>query len=108
MLEIIIIVAVVKAFTKKAKEKNFNKVLWGFIGAGSYYIPILIMSFVVFPYLIDNAVFNFSSQTQFLIISILINLALGISCCFIIYQVLKNAKANLAESDSNILDSELT
>ncbi|MEM7162638.1 MAG: hypothetical protein AAF487_09400 [Bacteroidota bacterium] len=107
MLEIIIIIAVVKTFVKKAKEKNFNHVLWGFIGAGSYYIPILLMSFVVLPFLISSGNLSFPSESNFLYTSIAINLVVGISCCFMMYQLLKNSKARVQDTDAEILDSEL-
>lgn len=41
MLEILVIIAVVKAFGKKAEEKNLNKTMWKWIGGLSYYVPIL-------------------------------------------------------------------
>ncbi len=107
MLEILIIIAVVKAFVKEAKAKNFNKTLWGIIGATSYYIPIFLMSFIVFPFLVTDGYVPITSENQYLLISILVNLVVGVSCCFVAYQILKKSKPNINEADLEILDSDL-
>lgn len=41
MIELILMIAVVVWFVTTAKKMNKNKILWGIIGALSYYIPIL-------------------------------------------------------------------
>jgi hypothetical protein len=107
MLEILVIIAVVKAFTRKAVEKNLSRGLWGFIGAASYYGPILINSFFILPYLIGNGIIDLGNEGGLQLKAIGINLVVGITCCFLAYQFLKNAKAAPDIVDSEILDSNL-
>mgnify|MGYP006928161606 CR=1 FL=1 len=107
MLEILVIIAVVKAFTRKAGEKNLNKTLWGIIGAASYYVPILLASLVVLPYLVGNGYMDYDDTTSMKFKLIAINLVVGIACCFLAYQVLKNTKAIPDTVDSDIIDSNL-
>jgi len=104
MLEIIVIIAVVKAFGKLAEEKGLNKTLWSFIGAASYYGPILLMSFVILPALIMNGTFSVNDETTAILLSVVINLATGIICCLVAYQILKNQKNNTNEVNDDILD----
>ena len=107
MLEIIVIIAVVKAFAKLAEEKKLNKNLWGFIGAASYYLPILLMSFMILPALVVSGVIPFTDETSFMVLSVFVNLLTGILCCLIAYQVLKNKKINPETTDLDILDQDL-
>ena len=105
MLEILIIIAVVKAFKKKAQEKNLNQTIWGIFGALSYYLPILLMTFLIFPFLVGNRIIPVSTETEYMIYSFIVNIATGVACCFGLYQVLKNTKSESANVD--ILDNDL-
>ena len=107
MLEIIIIIGVVSAFRKQAEKKNLNKTIWAIIGAASYYVPILLMSFFILPALVINGVVPVTSEDSLTVISIVTNLITGITCCFIAYQILKNQRTKINESEQNILDQEL-
>ncbi len=104
MIEILIIIAVVKMFTKQAESKGLNKNLWGFIGAASYYLPILLFTFVIMPELIMSGVLDFSTETEIRVAAVLMNLAIGIICCIIAYQILKSRPTQI-EEDSEVLDT---
>lgn len=104
MLEILIIVAVVRAFVRLAKEKKLNKGLWGFIGAASYYVPILITSFVIFPYLVEAGIYTPSTETEVYLVVILTNIVVGITCCFIAYRILKSQPSKDATLEEDIID----
>ncbi|MEL7500305.1 MAG: hypothetical protein AAFN77_22100 [Planctomycetota bacterium] len=96
MLEIIIIIAVVRGFSSVAEKKGRSKVLWGFIGALSYYVPILLMSFLILPIMMDAGMLPFITLDNAFFIGILINLASGVACCFAAYLVLRGL-SNLKE-----------
>lgn len=108
MIEILIMIAVVKAFAKRAKEKNFNKTLWGFIGAASYYVPVLLMGLWIFPNMVLNGSVQISSEGAYMVMSIVINLITGVICCGIAYSVVCNLKPNVKviKEDERILDDE--
>lgn len=104
MIEIFIIIAVVKMFTKLAEKKGLSKGLWGFIGAASYYVPILLFSFVIAPALVENGTLDFSTEMSARITLVLMNIAIGVLCCVIAYQVLKSQPVKTLES-SEIIDA---
>lgn len=89
MLEILIVIAVVKGFCSVADGKGRSKGVWGTIGALSYYLPILLMSFLIFPSLLAAKALPFVTQDNVFVIAILTNLGVGILCCFIAYMVLR-------------------
>ena len=105
MLEIIIMIGVVRMFVNKAKEKNLPHVLWGIIGAASYYVPIILTSFVIMPALVQNDTIVFTSESQVYVTLLLTNLAVGVSCCIIAYQVLK--RLDSGNEESTILDENV-
>ncbi len=107
MLEIILIVAVAKAFVRKAEEKGLHRNLWGLIGVASYYSPILLMSFVVMPYLISTGMLSVNDHADYFFYSILLNLGFGGLGCLIAFQILNNQKINIDEPNTDILDSDL-
>lgn len=105
MLEIILIIAVVKAFRSVAKEKGLNSGFWAFIGAASYYGPVLIMSFVGTPMLYANGVLTATSEGQVMFTAVILNLIAGVLCCFFAYQYLKSLESE-KERYNDILDAE--
>lgn len=107
MIEILVVIAVVRAFVRKAEEKKLNKTLWGFIGAASYYIPVLLTGLIVLPLLVVNGIISVGSETQFLIMSVFINILIGVLCCFVAYQILKNKEVQTKPINTEILDDEL-
>ena len=64
MIELILMFSAIGWFVKTANSKNKSKVLWGIIGALSYYIPVLFVSLFVFP-LITTGWVNESNETIF-------------------------------------------
>lgn len=107
MIEILIIIAVVRQFRKLAEAKKLNPTTWAWIGALSYYIPILLMSFLVFPMLINTGLISFSDETMFSVYAVLGNLAVGIIGCFIAYTILKNRESGMSVENTDILDADL-
>jgi len=105
MLEILIIILVVRAFVRVAKEKKLSPGLWGFIGAASYYIPILLLSFVIFPYLVEAGFYSPKSEAEVYIVVILSNIIVGILCCFIAYRILKGQPSRAKMADDNVIDT---
>lgn len=103
MIEIIVMIAVVRAFIRLAKQKGLNKTRWGIIGALSYYGPILICSIFILPVLFQMGILP-ADTTAFLGISVVINLILGVACCFAAYQYLKRLNTEPATTDNDILD----
>ena len=108
MIEILIIIAVVRAFARKAEEKNLSKNLWGFIGAASYYVPILLTSFLILPGLALSGFIEVTDETAFTVMAIFVNIIVGVSCCLVAYQILKNQKTREPEAAKDILDHGLS
>lgn len=104
MIEILVIIAVVKMFSKTAKEKNLNHVLWSVIGALSYYVPVLVMGFVILPALIESGTFDIGSGIGAVLIAVLANVAVGVITCFIAFQVLKAQDAQMDPTGASPFD----
>ncbi len=105
MIEILIMIAVVKMFTKKAEEKKLSKGLWGFIGAASYYIPVLLVGFLILPNLVENGTIEVKSEMDGMIKGVLISVGVGAIGCVIAYQILKRQPDAISE-DNKVLDQE--
>ena len=90
MLELILMIGVIGWFAKTANNKNKSKVLWGIIGALSYYIPVLFVSLFVFP-LITMGWVNENNKILFLVIGFFINVMAGIGGLLIAKRILENA-----------------
>jgi len=104
MIEILIMIGVVRAFVNRAKEKNFNKTIWGIIGAASYYVPVLLMGLVILPKLVNNGFIDVTSEGSYMVMALVVNLVTGVVCCMIAYGILYNMKPHVEESDDLILD----
>ena len=90
MLEIIIIIGVVKTFCSVAENKGRSKVAWGFVGALSYYVPILLMSFFLLPLMVDAGLLPIVTQDNYFLVNLFSNLAAGVICCVVAYLILKS------------------
>ena len=99
MIEILVIILVVRAFSRTAAEKNLNKTLWGVIGALSYYVPVLVMGFVVLPSFVESGALG--EGLTALLLSVVLNIAVGVITCFIAYQVLKSQDAQMDPNDNS-------
>lgn len=105
MLGIILIILVVRMFTRKAGEKGFNKVLWGFIGALSYYGPVILMQILVIPYLGESGMVQFDTEGKAYLFVIVTSIGAGVIGCVTAYQILKRMEpARMADQviDNNI------
>ncbi|MEM9823386.1 MAG: hypothetical protein AAF985_20050 [Bacteroidota bacterium] len=106
MLELILIAVVVRTFSAKAAEKGLSPKLWGFIGAASYYGPILMMSFVCLPLIIKMGIIELRDQGDFFFYSTLLNLGVGVFSCFMAYWVLRNLTPTV-EDHPDLLDVDM-
>ncbi|HLP11539.1 MAG TPA: hypothetical protein VK177_06360 [Flavobacteriales bacterium] len=110
MLEIILLIAVVRAFVRTAKTKNLNGTAWGFIGALSYIIPVCIVWFAILPGMVESG--SIRSQGQLLGMGLMMNFLAGFLGAMTAWIILKNQPSNVpaekVDVNSQILDSGLT
>jgi hypothetical protein len=106
MLEIIIMIAVVRAFYRTAQSKKLNGYVWGAIGAFSFYIPVLIMGLGILPALVENGTLQIHSYGQALFIGVLLNALAGTIGCLTAWNILKRQRVAEVINDE-ILDNEL-
>ena len=104
MIEILVIIAVVKAFKAMAELKGLNKSLWAWIGGLSYYIPVLLFGFLILPLLFENGIIKVESEIGATFLAVFLNLIVGIVCCGGAYLYLKSRPSVTANSDLNIID----
>lgn len=90
MLQFIITIIVVIQFTKLAGEKNLNKSFWGIIGAASYCIPTLIMSYKILPALITTRIIPTMDQINLTLLSFGANLLAGFLWSYMAYGKLRS------------------
>jgi hypothetical protein len=105
MLEIIIMIMVVRMFANTAKDKKLNGILWGFIGAASFYVPVIINSIFILPELVYAGIIPANSELQLKFTFILINIIVGALCCTLAYQILKRQKSN-DQGQDQLLDNQ--
>jgi hypothetical protein len=87
MIEIFVMIGVIGWFARTAKIKGLNSVLWGFIGALSYYGPLLIFGRLIYPAMIKGSV-TYDNQTTYIILGVVLNMAIGIACCVVARKIL--------------------
>jgi len=87
MLELVIMFGVIGWFSRTAKSKGKNGVLWGFIGAISYYGPVLIFGMLIFPEIVGDSLTQ-ANMTEYMLTGLVLNLAIGIGCCFLARTIL--------------------
>jgi len=104
MIEIIVIIAVVKAFRAMAASKGLNKALWAWIGGLSYYIPVLVFGFLLLPQLFANGIIPVYSELGATFVAIFCNLIVGVLCCGGAYLYLKSLPNATSNNDINIID----
>jgi len=103
MLEIIALIAVVRAFYRTAINKRLNGVVWGFIGLFSYLIPVLFVWLYLMPTLVKNGSLNIHSEAQLMLYGIVFNLLAGIAGCLIAWNTLKRQPEGIP-SEESLLD----
>ncbi|MCG8576981.1 MAG: hypothetical protein MI810_19025 [Flavobacteriales bacterium] len=106
MLEILLIIAVVKLFTKKAQEKGLSKGLWGFIGAASYYVPVFFTGWFILPAMVESGSLQFSTEMSAMLALVGISIGAGVVCCFVAYRILV-AQPDAIKEDEGLLDQDL-
>ena len=87
MLEALVMIGVIGWFARTAKAKGKNGFLWGFIGAISYYGPVLVFGYGIYPQIIRDSV-TVSNIGSYMIVGVLLNLAIGICCCLVARRIL--------------------
>jgi len=93
MVELIVMIGVIGWFARTAKKKGKDGLLWGFIGAISYYGPVLLFGFVIYPSLVGGSI-TYSNQSSYIVVGILLDLAIGIGCCILASRVLLSQKSD--------------
>jgi len=87
MLEIFITIGVIGWFARTAKSKGKSGPLWGFIGAISYFGPVLVFGKLIFPEIVKGSV-TYDNQFGYMVLGTVLNLAIGIGCCLSARQIL--------------------
>jgi Na+-driven multidrug efflux pump len=80
-------IGVVGWFYRTAKQIGHNGVLWGAMGALSYYVPMLICSWLVLPAFLQPFL-TYSNQTELQLLDVALSLLVGIGCCVALRQIL--------------------
>lgn len=93
MIEIIIMIGVIGWFARTAKGKGKNGFLWGFIGAISYYGPILVFGRLIYPEIVRGSI-NYDNQFGYMALGLVLNLAIGIGCCLLSRKILLSKEAD--------------
>ena len=104
MLGIILIILVVRMFTRKAGEKGFNKVLWGFIGALSYIILLVIVELILIEMIKSGSISVSTEIAARLIVSLggMLGGAIGSIPAYQILKKMEPVNANDQIIDNNI------
>jgi hypothetical protein len=87
MLEIIIMIGVVGWFARTAKQIGRNGVAWGAMGALSYYVPMLVCSWLIFPAIL-RPFLTYDNQTGLQLLDVALSVLVGIGCCVALRQIL--------------------
>ena len=95
MFDIVIALTLFTAFTRRAHDRNRDRYLWGFIGSGSYYLPIQLWKYVFFPMLKTSSFLAQKSPNEIENIAFSINFVTGVICCFTAYYTLSNLPEKL-------------
>ena len=101
MLEIFIMLGVIGWFSRTAKSEGKSGLLWGFIGAISYYGPVIIFGRFIYPALVKGSV-TYENQGTYMIVGILLNLAIGIGCCFLARNILLSVLEETAVNNNSV------
>lgn len=88
MLEIIIMIGVIGWFARTAKQIGRSGVAWGAMGALSYYVPMLVCSWLIFPAIL-RPFLTYDNQTGLQLLDVALSLVVGIGCCVALREVLK-------------------
>lgn len=94
MLEILIMLGVIRWFTTTAQTQGKSGSLWGFIGAASYYGPVLLIGTFIFPEIVRGKVTP-DNQFSFVAMGLAASVTGGIICCFIARQMLLSRSAKI-------------
>jgi tetratricopeptide (TPR) repeat protein len=86
MIELAIMIGVIRSFVKTAKSKGQSGVVWGIIAAISYYGPVLVFGRLIYPEMIRGSV-NSSNVSAYVILGVVLDLAAGIGCCWLVRRV---------------------
>lgn len=104
MIEILVIIWVVRLFMNTAFDKGYVRWQWGLIGALSYYLPIFLNSLLLAPILVEKGIMEIP-ENGFAWQLVIMNLLIGVICCFIAYQILKRMPDKNQDGYTDMLDA---
>jgi hypothetical protein len=91
MLEIFIMIGVIAWFARTASSLGKSGFLWGFIGAISYYGPVVVFGRFIYPEMVRGVV-TYENQGLLTVGGVALSVAVGAGCCFIARQILLAAE----------------
>jgi len=99
MLELLVMIGVMGWFSREANSRGRSGFLWGCIGAISYYGPVIVFGQFIFPEMVKEMV-TYGNQGQFMAIGLILNIAVGVGCCFLARTFLLSLDANTAQNNT--------
>lgn len=103
MIEFIIMIFVIGWFAKTANKNGQSGVLWGLVGAASYYVPVLIFGFYIYPDMVRGSRLSHGESFK---AGIFFSLVIGIICCLLSRHMLLNSIKNTQNSNEEGITSE--
>ena len=95
MIEILVMIGVVGWFARTARSKGKSGFLWGFIGAISYYAPVIVFGRWIYPEMVKGSI-TYDNQFVYMILGLILSLAIGIGCCLLARKILLSQEAENA------------
>jgi len=89
MIEIVLMISVIAWFVTNAKKRDQNEYLWAAIGALSFYVPVLLFAFYIYPFIAKGAF----TESQYRIFGFFGNIIAGFIGVFIAMRILKKRKS---------------
>ena len=87
IVELIIMIGVIGWFARTARVRGQSEVLWGIIGGVSYYGPVLLFGFVIWPILVKGSL-TADNTLRYTIAGMILNIAVGITFCLLARAIL--------------------
>jgi hypothetical protein len=90
MIELIIMAGVVYWYFQAARRNGRNGWLWGFVGALSYYMPMLLVAIVIAPAIIFSlAPMGPGDEGFYSFLSVAIGVVTGVTCCVLLKRAME-------------------
>lgn len=98
MLELILVIFAAMWFAKEARSIGKSGILWALIGVFGFYIPVIVMGSFIFPSIFGGYITP-ENYLLFLILSIVLNLCVGVGSLFLIRNYLLRKTEELIEKE---------